>query len=120
LNSTTTSDALKEVGWEVPDGLDIQIKEATGIDWDENVAKCRIVDRKSGNEVSANGWAYQINLKKKTASDRRDAMMQALKTKVTLMLPPEPPKKDAEFAPLALADYDGLSRAYPFTTCCVC
>jgi hypothetical protein len=120
LNPKTTHDALKEVGWEVPDGLEIEIKAAKGIEWDENIPQCKIVDRKSGEEVAANGWAYEVNLKKKTAVYRKEALLKALKTKVIMMLPPEPSKKDAEFAPLALADYDGLSRAYPFTCCCGC
>lgn len=119
LNSKTTHEALQEVGWEVPEGLEIEVRAAEGIEWDENVSQFKLVDRKSGEEVAANGWAYEVNMKKKTVVYRKSAMLRALKTKVVMSLPPEPPKKDAEFAPLALADYDGLSRAYPFT-CPVC
>jgi hypothetical protein len=120
LDPKTTNAALKEVGWEVPDGLELEIKAATGIEWDENVSQCKIVNRKTGEEVAANGWAYQVDLKHKTVVYRKAALLKALKTKVVMMLPPEPSKKDAEFAPLALADYDGLSRAYPFTCCTAC
>jgi hypothetical protein len=119
LDPATTHSALKEVGWEVPEGLELEIKAAKGIEWDENVSQYKIVNRKSGEEVAANGWAYEVDLKHKTATYRKSALLKALKTKVIMMLPPEPSKKDAEFAPLALADYDGLSRAYPFT-CCAC
>ena len=120
LDKKTTHEALAEVGWDVPEGLEIEVKLAKGLEWDENVSRCKIVDRKTGEEVSANGWAYRVDLKKKTATYQKAALLKALKNKVIMMLPPEPPKKDAEFAPLALADYDGLSRAYPFTCSCGC
>ena len=119
MNKATTHEALREVGWEVPEGLDIEIRVAKGFQWDENVSQYKIINRKSGEEVSANGWAYEVDMKKKTVVYRKSALLEALRTKVILSLPPEPPKKDAEFAPLALADYDGLSRAYPFT-CTMC
>jgi hypothetical protein len=120
LDSKTTHLALKEVGWEVPEGLEIEIKAAKGIEWDENISQCTIINRKTGEEVAANGWAYEVDLKHKKVVYRKTALLNALKTKVIMTLPPEPSKKDAEFAPLALADYDGLSRAYPFTCSCVC
>lgn len=120
LDRKTTHEALQEVGWEVPPGLEIEIKLAKGVEWDENVSRCRFIDRKSGEEVAANGWAYSVDMKKKTAVSKQAAMLKAMKTKVIMVLPPEPSKKDAEFAPLALADYDGLSRAYPFTCSCLC
>jgi hypothetical protein len=119
LDPSTTHAALKEVGWEVPDGLVLEINAAKGIEWDENIAQYKIVNRKSGEEVAANGWAYEVDLKDKKVIYRKAALLKALTTKVIMVLPPEPSKKDAEFAPLALADYDGLSRAYPFT-CCAC
>lgn len=119
LDSQTTHDALKEVGWEVPEGLEIEIRIATGIEWDENVSQCKLINRKTGEQVSANGWAYEVDLENKKVIYRKAALLQALKTKVILSLPPEPSRKDAEFAPLALADYDGLSRAYPMT-CPIC
>jgi hypothetical protein len=120
LDPTTTHLALKEVGWEVPEGLEIEIKAAHGIEWDENISQYKIVNGKTGEEVAANGWAYEVDLKAKKVVFRKSALLKALKTKVIMMLPPEPSKKDVEFSPLALADYDGLSRAYPFTCCTAC
>lgn len=120
LDATTTHEALREVGWEVPEGLEIEIRAATGIEWDKNVSQFRIVDRKTGEEVAANGWAYRVDPKKKTVVYRKRELLQALKTKVVMVLPPEPSRESADFAPLALADYDGLSRAYPFTSCACC
>lgn len=119
LEPSTTHEALKEVGWEVPEGLEIEIRAGAGIQWDKDIAQCRIIDRRTRREVAANGWAYEIDANNKVVY-RKAQLLQALKTKVIMTLPPEPPTDLAEFAPLALADYDGLSRAYPFTTCACC
>ncbi len=120
LDKKTTHEALREVGWEVPDGLEIEIRAATGVEWDKDVSKYKLIDRNSGEEVAANGWAYDVDPRKKTVTYKKEALLKALKTKVVMALPPEPSKDSADFAPLALADYDGLSRAYPFTSCACC
>jgi len=119
LNPKTAHAALQEVGWDVPGGLEIEIRRGSGIEWDKTIAESKIIDKKTGKEVAANGWAYELDAKGH-AVYRRAKMLHALRTKVTMTLPPEPPKDSAEFAPLALADYDGLQRAYPFTTCTCC
>ena len=76
--------------------------------------------------VALNGWSYKLDPAAavvqgggvKVAVPRKAEMLAAFATEVILKLPPVP--KTPELRALALADYDGLSRAYPFTCCCCC
>ncbi len=116
--------ALKKVGWEVPEGLKILIEDPLHpIAWDPTVRTftwTKEVEVKKGGkpavktkEIAANGWACSP----RPPFDRRAEVLKALETTLVLRLPPRP--ADMDLASLALADYDGLSRAYPFT-CAVC
>jgi hypothetical protein len=116
--------ALKKVGWDVPAGLKIKVEDPLQpIAWDPNVrnfswTKEVEVKRHGKNhvetkEIAANGWASSPE----APFDRRAAVLSALETTIILRLPPRP--ADEALAALALADYDGLSRAYPFS-CAVC
>lgn len=112
--------ALKEVGWEVPKGLEIKVELAgEAAAWDAAVHDLSADAAREGGHIAANGWAARVE---QTAAvpklrDRRVELLDALRTTVVLRLP-QPPQEE-RFAALAIADYDGLSRAYPFT-CCGC
>lgn len=118
-------EALADVGWTVPKGLKIKIEAVPegSVTWDSEVHTHRIV--RDGKQVVANGWAYSLELHPKkngasevTLHDNRVKLLDALQTTVILKLPPKP--NETELLPLASADYDGLSRAYPFTSCLTC
>jgi len=112
--------ALKEVGWEVPSGLELKIELAGAeIAWDSRVHEGALEATLGDGHIAANGWAAQVETTAHGAKlrDRRRALLKALKTTVGLRLPPKP--ADERFAALAVADYDALSRAYPFT-CFTC
>jgi hypothetical protein len=117
--------ALRKVGYEVPDGLKIKIEDPLEpLAWDPTVRNFtwtkEVETGKGGKksvtkkEIAANGWACSP----KPPFDRRAQVLRALETTVILRLPPRP--TDQGLAALALADYDGLSRAYPFTCCAIC
>jgi hypothetical protein len=109
--------ALREVGWEVPKGLELKVElAAEGVGWDASVHERALDPDRAGGHIAANGWASKLE-RHGELSDRRDEVLKALKTTVTMRLPPAP--KEDRFLALAMADYDGLSRAYPFT-CAVC
>jgi hypothetical protein len=112
--------ALKEVGWEVPKGLELKIELAgEGIAWDSRVHDGALISESAaGGHIAANGWAAEATAQGSRLRDRRTDLLKALRTTVVLRLPPQP--KEEKFSALALADYDGLSRAYPFTCSCVC
>jgi hypothetical protein len=113
LLKSNTSEALLEVGWEVPPGLEIIVRDPkTIVDWDGTVHDhtwSKDVQGKKKKPIPANGWSAQST----KPHDRRDAILESLQTTVIFTLPPKP--KDMKESALALADYDGLSRAYPFT-----
>lgn len=107
--------ALREVGWEVPKGLELRVELAPpDLHWDASVHERGVDADRADGHVAANGWAAQVDRSGQIV-DRRDALLRALKTTVVLRLPPPPVEE--RFLALAVADYDGLSRAYPFTTC---
>jgi hypothetical protein len=116
--------ALLKVGYEVPAGLKIKIEDPLEeIAWDSTVRNftwTKEVEAGNGakkgvvkKEMAANGWACSP----KPPFDRRAQLLRALETTIILRLPPRP--ADDTLAALALTDYDGLSRAYPFT-CAIC
>ncbi len=112
--------ALKEVGWEVPKGLELKIELAgEGIAWDPRVHEGALDSGATEGHIAANGWASRLETTTEGAKlrDRRTELLKALRTTVVLRLPPAP--QDDKFSALAVADYDGLSRAYPFT-CFTC
>jgi hypothetical protein len=112
--------ALKEVGWEVPKGLELKIELAgEGIAWDARVHDGALDSVSGEGHIAANGWASRLETTAQGSKlrDRRTELLKALRTTVVLRLPPPP--QDEKFSALAVADYDGLSRAYPFT-CCAC
>jgi hypothetical protein len=118
------SEALAEVGWDVPRGLKIKIEAVSedSISWDGEVHKHKLV--RDGKTIAANGWACKVEIHKgkngsveATVHDEREKLLDALQTTVTLKLPPRP--KDSDLLALASADYEGLARAYPFT-CMTC
>jgi hypothetical protein len=107
--------ALKEVGWEVPHGLELKIELAgEGAKWDSNVHERATGSHGIDGHKPANGWASDVDAKGEL-HDRRGELLKALRTTVVLRLPPKP--EEDKFLALAVSDYDGLSRAYPFTTC---
>jgi hypothetical protein len=109
--------AFKEVGWEVPNGLELKIELAgEGAKWDSKVHERSTVSQGTDGHKAANGWASEVDAKGQLR-DRRVELLKALRTTVVLRLPPKP--EDDRFSALAVSDYDGLSRAYPFT-CAFC
>lgn len=77
----------------------------------------RSLDPERGDgHIAANGWASRLQSNGEL-HDRRNEVLKALKTTVVMRLPPPP--DDPELFALAVADYDGLSRAYPMT-CLTC
>ena len=115
-----TAAALKEVGWDMPKGLQIEIELAgDGIAWDSQVHERALEATFGEGHLAANGWASQLETTAQGTKlrDRRMDLLKALKTTVVLRLPPQP--EDDKFSALAVADYDALSRAYPFT-CMTC
>lgn len=113
LLKTNAAEALLEVGFELPFGLEIIVRDPKSIvEWDGSVHEHDWTKEGNGKKkrpIAANGWASQT----KKPHDRREAVLRSLQTTVIFTLPPKP--KDVNASALALADYDGLSRAYPFT-----
>lgn len=109
--------ALREVGWEVPKGLELKVELAPeGLRWDASVHERTLDPERADGHIAANGWASRLERTGELV-DRRDEVLKALKTTVVLRLPPAPAEE--RFLALAVSDYDGLSRAYPFT-CLTC
>lgn len=107
--------ALREVGWQVPAGLELKVEAAPGsFEWDPKVHEGSWGS--TSEHLAVNGWAARVGADGQL-KDRRAEVLKALKTTVVLRLPPKP--ADDALAALAVSDYDGLSRAYPFT-CAVC
>jgi hypothetical protein len=109
--------ALREVGWEVPKGLELRVELADDVKWDASVHERTLDPDRGEGHIAANGWASRLE-KNGELTDRRDEVLKALRTTVVMRLPPSP--EDAKLSALAVADYDGLSRAYPFTCSCAC
>jgi hypothetical protein len=112
-----TALALREVGWEVPKGLELRVELAGDLEWDASVHERALDPERAEGHIAANGWASRLE-KDGELTDRRDEVLKALRTTVVMRLPPPP--DDATLSALAVADYDGLSRAYPFTCCAIC
>jgi hypothetical protein len=113
--------ALREVGWEVPKGLVLKVElAAKEFAWDPGVHENSTESSALGGHIAANGWAARTERTPHGTKlrDARSEALEALKTTVVLRLPPAP--DDEKLTALALADYDGLSRAYPFTCCTAC
>jgi hypothetical protein len=109
--------ALREVGWVLPKGLEIKI-ELAGKDarWDARVHEPQPRLPQGQAHLSANGWAVERQADG-SLRDRRTELLAALETTVVLRLPPAP--EDEKLSALAVADYDALLRACPFT-CMTC
>ena len=110
--------ALREVGWEVPKGLELRVELASDdFKWDPSVHERAMDPERAEGHIAANGWASRLEANGEL-TDRRNEVLKALRTTVVMRLPPPP--EDAKLSALAIADYDGMSRAYPFTCSCFC
>src|SRR5688572_995920 len=64
--------ALREVGWEVPKGLELRVElAAEGLQWDASVHEGALDPDRAEGHIAANGWASKLE-RDGELSDRRD------------------------------------------------